>query len=154
VDRTQATTYLTNEYAELVLDARFNDTQTSVAYSAAIDMSLRQLGISETDLPTADVAQADILKYLALLNYYALKRFQRLLSIRVDVKIGQNTLDASRSQAFNAVSQLLDQAHEELLSLGLDIRGTGFEMGRINLDYNEPGLTGVLAGFDDFFWNF
>src|SRR6185312_3313632 len=123
-----------------------------VAYNSAIDMSLRRIGYLETDLATADVAQAQILSYIALLNFYALKRFQRLLSIRVDVKVGQNTLDAQRSQAFNAVSKLAEEAKAELLSLGISLTGPNFEMGRINLDYNEPGLTGALAGLDDFLW--
>jgi hypothetical protein len=152
VNRVAATSYLTTEYQELTTEAKFTVNQTTVAYNAAIDMSLRQLGVQETDLPSADIPQAQVLSYIALLNYYALKRFQRVLSLRHDVKMGNGALDASRSQAFGAVSRLLETATEELLSLGISLQGVGFELGRINLDYNEPGPTGDLAGLDSFWW--
>lgn len=152
MNRYAASTFLTAEYAELASEGKIDATQTSIAYAAAIDMSLRQLGYAETDLSTADVDQANVLNYIALLHYYALKRFKRLLSIKYDVKLASNAIDAARSQIFRAVSSMLDDAEQELLSLGISLQGTGFEMGRINLDYNEPGFTGDLAGLDSFWW--
>src|SRR6267154_4393762 len=118
MDRTAASSYLTTEYSELATDAKFTSGQLIVAYNTAIDMSLRWLDVAETALATADVAQDNVLKYIALLNYFTLKRFQRLLAIRTDVKIANRALDVSRSQAFNAVSKLLDSAEQELEGLG------------------------------------
>jgi hypothetical protein len=144
MNRTAASLYLTNEYAELATDAKFTSDQLTTAYDTAIDMSLRWLDVAETDLAAADVAQANVLKYLALLNYFALKRFQRLLSIRTDVKIANRALDVSRSQAFSAVSKLLEQAEEELEGLGISIKNS-FEMGRVTLDFQEPSLPNEFA---------
>jgi hypothetical protein len=66
VDRTAATTYLTQQFRELATDAKFTTQQTSDAYDNAIDMALRYLGIAETDLATADVVQSAVLKYIGI----------------------------------------------------------------------------------------
>lgn len=143
MDRSAAMTYLSDEYRELATDAKFTDSQTESAYNTAIDMSLRQLGVQETDLPTATIDQPQIIAYYALLDYFSLKRFSRLLSIRFDVNVGNNSLFAYRSQAFKAIQQLLQDAEERLLKLGYDVGGgPSFQMGRINLDFNEPGAVG------------
>lgn len=140
MDRTSATTYLTNEYAGLMTEIGFNSGQIAVAYSTAADMALRQLGFAEVDLATADVAQADILGYLALLNYYALRRIQRDLAIRVDVTIaGQIT--ATRSKAAVQVKALLDDARMEAEALGFSITKPAMAAGRFTLDYLEPPQT-------------
>lgn len=146
MDRAAATTYLTEEYRELAADAKFDSGQTTSAYNTAIDMSLRQLGIAEEDLSAYDVAQSDTLKYLALLNYYALVRFARLLSIRFDVKAGQGAIEASRSQAFAAIQQLKDEAAAELATFGIivgaEAAGGFYQIGRLNLDFLEPSTAG------------
>lgn len=148
MDRTAALAYLTSEYAELATDAKFNSTQTTAAYNTAIDMSLRQCGFQETDLASAVVIQADTLKYLACLNYYALARFAKLLAIRFDVAAGSGAINAQRSQAFKAVSALKEQAATELLQYGINVGlQQSFEMGRIQLDTNEPGVPGEFGGF-------
>lgn len=137
MDRTTATAYLTNEYQELATDAKFTTQQTSTAYSTALDMSLRFLGYQESDLATADV-QAPILSYIALMNYFTLKRFSRLLAIRFDVEI-TGALKASRSQAFAQVEKLLIDAEMECINLGFQVGGiSAFQMGRITLDFLEP----------------
>jgi len=141
VDRTTATNYLSNEYAELATDAKFTTQQTSTAYSTALDMALRFLGYQESDLATADV-QAPILSYIALMNYFTLKRFSRLLSIRFDVEI-TGALKASRSQAFAQVEKLLIDAEMECINLGFQVGGiSSFQMGRITLDFMEPDSLG------------
>lgn len=144
MDRTAALNTLTEKYRELAVDAKFTSQQTTDAYNAAIDMSLRYLQFQEADLATADVAQADILKYLALLDYFALERFSTLLSIKFDVKAGQGAIDAARSQAFDRVTTLLARAENKLSSLGIDIggNGQGMQIGRLNLDFLEPSMSG------------
>jgi hypothetical protein len=144
VDRASALAYLTSEFAELATDAKFSSTQTSTAYNTAIENSLRKLGVVEEDLATADVVQADIQKYLKLLEYFALKRFSRVLSIRFDAEVGQKAVVATRSQAFKMVEQLIEEARSELAVLGIVVGGDNniFEMGRINLDFLEPSKLG------------
>ncbi|GCE49195.1 hypothetical protein EI42_06002 [Thermosporothrix hazakensis] len=142
MDRTAALSFLQQEYRELAIEAKFTPEQTADAYSTAIDMSLRHLGVAEQDLPTASVAQADTLKFIALLNYYALKRFSRLLAIRFDVEL-PGPVKASRSQAFDRVQMLLKDAEAELAGLDIQVGGQttqGFQLGRLQLDFLEPGL--------------
>lgn len=139
MDRSSATTLLTQKYRELATDAEFTSQQTTDAYNAALDMSLRQLGYEEAALSTADVPQPDVLKYIALMTYYTLDRFATLLAIRFNVKLGQGALEASRIQAFEAVKTLKSMAAVELAQYGVNVGGAqSFEMGRISLDYLEP----------------
>jgi hypothetical protein len=143
VNRAAATTYLTEEYRELATDAKFTTQQTTDAYNMAIDMSLRYLGIAETDLATADVVQSSILKYIALLDYFALERFSKLQTVKFDVTL-PGPVQAMRSQAFKAIGVLLQRAENKLASLGIIIGGSGgdFQVGRMTLDFLEPSLTG------------
>lgn len=139
MDRADATSLLSQQYREIATDAEFTTQQTSDAYDAAIDMSLRQLGTQESDLPTADVEQPNVLKYIALLNYYTLKRFSTLYSILFDVEAGQKAIVAARSQAFKMITVLLEQAAEELTQYGIFVGSSqGFQMGRMTLDFLEP----------------
>ncbi len=145
MDRATATTYLTNEYVDLATDSKFTSGQISTAYSTAIDNSLRQLGYAETDLATADVDQTNVKKYLALLEYFTLKRFLRLYSLKFNVKAGSGAVDASRSQAFEQIRQLLGDAEADLARLGIPLGGIqSFEMGRLTTDILEPS---TLAEF-------
>lgn len=142
MDRTSANAYLLEEFRELADEADFTTDQTTSAYSVAMDMSLRQLGYAETALSSADVPQADVLKYIALLNYYALNRFSKLLSIRVDTAAGNGAINTKDSQAFAQVKQLMGMAAQECASFGIDVGGIGaYRMGRINLDFLEPSTT-------------
>jgi len=138
VDRSTALTYLTNEFAELAADAGFSSGQTTTAYNIALDMSLRQLGYAEIDLATTDVGQSNILNYLSLMTYYALKRFARLLALRVDTTVGMQ-LQAKRSQAAIQVKALLDDAEAEVIAKGFQVGPVpAFALGRMNLDFMEP----------------
>jgi len=142
MDRTTARNLLTEKYRELVTESEFTSQQTTDAYNAALDMSLRQLGYEESALSTADVPQANVLKYITLINYYTLDRFALLLSINVDLKAGSGAIDIAQSQAFKQVSVLKAQAAAELSMYGIDVGSTsGFQMGRINLDFLEPSTT-------------
>lgn len=143
MDRTAALDHLTDEYRELAVDAKFSEQQTTDAYNKAIDMSLRWLKVEENDLSSAVVEQVDVLKYLALLNYYALRRFQRILAIKFDVKL-PGPVEAQRSQAFRMVESLLKDAKAELAVQGVDIDGTQnvMQVVRFNLDFLEPSSPG------------
>jgi hypothetical protein len=146
MNRLAASAYLSECYAELLNDAKFSTQQTTDALNGAIDMSLRQLGFDESVLASADVGQADTLAYLALLNYYALKRFATLLAIRFDVNIS-GAVSAQRSQAFDRVRILMEEAAIEVQRLGFDVGGTttGFELGRLTLDFLEPSTGNEFA---------
>ncbi len=142
MDRGAASNYLVEEYRELADEADFTSDQTTSAYSVAMDMSLRQLGYEESALSTADVPQADVLKYIALLNYYALNRFLKIFAKERDTAAGSGALNIKDSQMFDQVSKLMGLAAQEVASFGIDIGGIGaYKMGRINLDFLEPAST-------------
>src|SRR6266567_3616726 len=136
MDRATALTFLTNEYTELATDSGLSGTPLTTAYNTAIDMSLRQLGYQETDLATTNVPQTQIIGYLALLNYYALKRFARVLALRVNVGVA-GQLSASRSQAATQVKALLDDAEKEVVALGFTVgeNAVAFSLGGGGLDF-------------------
>jgi len=144
MDRAAALVWLTSEFAELAADAGFTSDQSATAYSTAIDMSLRQLGVVETDLATYNCAQAQVMGYLALLNYYALKRFARLLATRVAVALPGPT-SAQRQQAFAQIKALLDDAEADLVKLGIELGQSAWQMGRVDLDFLEPGSQGEFG---------
>ncbi len=139
MDRPTALATLTEEYAELATDSGLSGGSITSAYNFAIDMSLRQLGYQETDLATTNVPQTQIIGYLALLNYYALKRFARILALRVNVGVA-GQLSASRSQAAIQVKALLDDAEKEVVALGFAVgeNAVAFSLGRMGLDFLEP----------------
>lgn len=143
MDRTAAQNTLSEKYRELTAYAKFTGDQTTAAYSAAIDMSLRYLEVAEADLATADVEQADTLKYLALMDYFTLDRFSTLLSIQFDVTL-PGPVVAARSQAFKQVTTLLARAENKLASLGIVIgtSGEAAQFGFINFDFLEPSPAG------------
>ena len=139
MDRTAAKSWLTEKFRDLSVYAKFTSGQIDSAYGWAMDMALRQLGIAEASLPTADVVQADVLKYLACMNYYALDRFAVLSTPKYDAKVQKGAADASRSQVFYMIQQLKAQAAEELAQYGIFVGSSqGFQMGRLPLDYLEP----------------
>lgn len=149
MNRSAAATYLSNEYITLCTEVGFDTTIYSPIYSTAIDMALRQLGFAEADLATADVGQSDVLNYLALLNYYTLRRFARDLAIRVDVNIA-GSVQAARSQAAKQVQVLLADAKAEVEALGFSISKPAMAAGRLTLDYLEPKQTEWTGG--DSWW--
>jgi hypothetical protein len=132
--------YLLAEYAELATDSGLSDVQFTTAYTTAIDMALRQLGYAESDLPTTDVPQPQIASYLALLHYYALKRYARVFALRVNVSMA-GVLSVSREAAATQVKTLLDDAEKEVVALGFPVgeHAVAFSLGRMGLDFLEPG---------------
>lgn len=147
MDRNTALSYLTSEFTELACDAQFSDDQKSAAYTTAIDMALRQLGVAETALPTYDVPQAQVMAYLVLLRYHALRRYASAFSMRVQVSV-PGPASALRQQSFQQVNTLLQQAQQDLIALGVDLgNANSFQIGRLNLDFEEPSVTGEYASY-------
>ncbi len=70
MDRNTATNYLQEEYQDLATETAWASGTITSAYAVVLDQSLRQLGYQETDLPTANVDQTNVIAYMALLDYY------------------------------------------------------------------------------------
>jgi hypothetical protein len=144
MNRAAAMDYLKNEYEDLSTEANFDADKELRAYSTAIDQALRQLDVPEANLVTADIAEGDIVSYLALLDYFALTRFARVFSIRTDVSVS-GAISTSQSQAFKQVLMLRDNAEKRLAGLGLSPSET-ITAGRFTLDFLEPDLLSTGMG--------
>ncbi len=139
MDRPTATAYLTEEFADLALETGWASGTLAFAYSVAIDQSLRQLGYAESDLASADVLQVQVVPYIALLDYFALKRYAKFFSLRVDTTV-QGALSAKRQQTFASVKALLDMAERRCIQLGVG-PVENIVAGRFTLDFLEPSPT-------------
>lgn len=138
MNRIAATTYLTEQFRDVTADAQFTSQNITDAYNNALDNALRQLGYSEELLASTDVPQNQVQAYLALMEYYTLKRFIRLYSLRFSVTI-TGAVTASRNQAFENLKALLAEAEADCARLGYPVGGLPyFELGRLTLDYLEP----------------
>jgi hypothetical protein len=137
VDRPTATNYLSEEYQDLAIETGWAAGTITAAYNVVLDQSLRQLGYAETDLPTANVDQVNVIAYMALLDYYALYRYAKFFAIRTDVVV-QGALSTKGSQTMVAVQHLLDKAEKRLIQLGFG-PVQQMQAGRYNLDFLEPG---------------
>jgi hypothetical protein len=140
VNRSAALDYLQGEYAEIAAETGLEESPLLKAYNTAIDQSLRGLGYVESDIGTADTTDAQVIGYLALLDFYALTRFNRIFALRMDVNVS-GSVSASQSQMFKHVKMLLDAAQKRLDGLGLSQKEQ-VVMGRVTLDYLEPGWAG------------
>ena len=140
MNRAAALDYLQGEYAEIAVETGLEQSPLLKAYNTAIDQSLRGLGYVESDIGTADTTSAQVTGYLALLDFYALTRFNRIFALRMNVNIS-GSVQAEQSQMFRQVKVLLDQAEKRLAGLGLGNQEQ-VTMGRVTLDFLEPGWAG------------
>jgi hypothetical protein len=142
MDRTAATAFLTEYYRELTGDVKFTEEQTQAAYDGIIDNALLYLGYDASVWATADVPQADLIKYRLLLTYFALKRFITIYATRFDVTI-EGALGAKRSQAYDRLKDMLAGIEAELAGLGISVGNStpGYSMGYINLDFLTPSCS-------------
>lgn len=139
MNRSEAVTYLGEQFADLATDAGVTATDTAAGYKGPIDAALRLIGTSESDIATADITSS-VADYLAALDYTALLRFHRLYAVRVDISVGEPAVDKKRSQAFKAIGELLKQAKEAAEVAGVLDSADGWVLGRMQLDFLEVSL--------------
>lgn len=117
ISRTTAANYLSGTFSALWSAAGETN------YSWPIDQALRLLGTSETDLPTAAVAEADRLKYFAALDYYAaLLAWRRLVDQAMSFQTGPHKEDGGGM--VEAAEKLLKDAEKRVVALGLSVGDT------------------------------
>lgn len=147
MDRNAALDYVANEYKKPADDLGILQTDTSAGWKSVIDAAFLSIGTEYTGLQTAtfsdtaDTAFGDPLPvvFIALLNYYAIRRLLRAASTRVDITTGQPIEGAVRSQLFKQLKALLDDAQAELIQYGFG-NVPQIIAGRLNLDFLEPFL--------------
>lgn len=140
--RAQAAAHLQTQFATLATEIGQATTgEAATGYGPDIDQALRKLGVAEADLAAATVADADVGPYLALAEYYALRRFAGRLATKVDLP---NTFarEGDRRTVFDNVRALLKLAKETVEDYGYSVGVVpSWDVLRLNLDFIEPETT-------------
>ena len=130
-------THLDEQFSALAA-AVGQDSDPLTGYQPDIDNALRRLGRAESALGTA-VNEGDRDAVYALVEYYALRRFWRLLGDRVNHSMGQTSYNFAHQ--LNHVKAMMDDAAQACLSYGYNVTGAGWTMGYLNLDWVEAEET-------------
>jgi len=133
--RAELLAHLQAQFSVLATETAQATTDTAAGYGSAIDMALRQLGTAQADLATGTVATGDEVDGLQLAEYFALRRFARDLSIRVNISLDAPSASRQEAQAFAHVKALLDELKAELEGRGY--LKASWSMGYLNLDFLE-----------------
>jgi hypothetical protein len=141
--RTQAAAYLESQYSNLrkeILQALTDASATG--YGPDIDQALRKLDVVEADLATATVEDADVRVFLALCDYYCLRRMARRAATKVDLPDTFAREGSGRESISRNVRELLKEAKATLDSMGISLGDDdAWQMIRLNLDFVEPEPT-------------
>lgn len=115
MDRAAATAYLTAEFAALWTETGLTPDDL------LLDRAFRAVGVAESALPTATVADSAVPKLLAALDYYALLRLSRALAGAVDVSksAAGASVSKARGQLARNVKDLLAEATAQFKARGL-----------------------------------
>lgn len=136
MDRTDAVSYLSEQFSTIATELGVTATDNAEGYKGPIDAALRLIGTAEADLAVADIT-SDVGDYLAALDYAALLRFQRMAAIRVDLAVGEPSVDKKRSQLFKALGEMLKDAKSAAENAGVLDGASTWTLGRMQLDYLE-----------------
>lgn len=129
--------YLDTQFSGLAAAVAQTDSSAgSTGYGADVDNALRKLGKTESELAAATVADGTRDDYFALAEYYAARRFWRLLSDRVNMKVDDSQYDYRYLVA--NVEKIANEAKAQCVALGYDVQGGGWSAGWLNLDFLEP----------------
>jgi hypothetical protein len=134
IDRAAVATYLDTQYSSLAAAVGQSATP-STGYSSDIDNALRKLGKTESELATAEVEDGDRDALFTLAEYYAARRFWRLLSDRVNTNTGITSYNFTAQ--LNNIEKLVADAQRRCEALGYDVSGSGWSAGWLNLDWAE-----------------
>lgn len=131
--RDEALDYLKNEFSEQIADTGMSDTDSPDGFEPVINNALRQIGTAKADFDTVDVAEDEEAAYTAYLEFFALRRFTKLLAQNINVTTNGTT--AGLKGAFDNVQKLLEMATAEVKRYGF---GGGFSFAYVDLDFIEP----------------
>lgn len=139
MNRSDSVTYLSEQFGTIAAELGVTATDTTAGYKAPIDTALRLVGITETDLATAEVT-ANIVTYQTALDFTTLQYLWRKASVRVDITVGTPAVSKKRSQVFAQIGDMLKAARSAAEDAGVLDGAASWQAGRIGLDYLEPSL--------------
>lgn len=115
---TEAAAYLDSQFKFLAQEVNqpLHDEQPD-GYGRDMELAANKMSKTSTDVPGLDVEQYNI--FLMLAEYFALRRFARLLATRVDT--GSYAVEGDREEIFKNVLRLLQEVEAHLLQLGFNL---------------------------------
>lgn len=135
VTRSDLALYLDSQFSSLAASVG-QDSLPEAGFAVDIDLTLRKLGVSRSDLPDATLADSQEEAAQALASYYALLRIWRQLGDRVNRSTGK--VSFSFTNQLNSVKAMLDDAKARCQALGYDVSGDAWSISTLNLDWLEP----------------
>ncbi len=137
--RASATTLLAGRFAELLTESGVAATDTPGGLGGPIDDALRDQGVAESALTTDPVvSDANTRGFLALAEYYVLRRIWRAVGRFVDIRLDAPDVDKKRSQLAKAVKEQLDEARAAAAGYGLGTVNSWQAPAALSTDYLEP----------------
>lgn len=134
--RDDALEYLQNEFPEQIADTGMASDDSVSGFEQVINNALRETGIAKASWNTAVVSEDDEAQFTAFLEFYALRRFTKLLAQNINVTTNGTT--AGLKGAFDNVKALLEMATAEVKRYGF---GGGFSLAYADLDFIEPRVS-------------
>ena len=122
ITRGNVASYLHSQFSNMAAAVGQADSGDTASGSGAdVDNALRKLGTAEGDLATAEVEDGLRDVVFALGEFYAARRFWRMLGDRVSHTMGETTyrFESQRDQA----KAMMDEAAKLCGSLGYDVNG-------------------------------
>lgn len=134
VSRADIAQYLDSQFSALAT-AIGQDTDLNIGYEPDINLALRKLGKTRSELATATVEDSQEEAVFALAEYYAARRLFRQFGANINVKMDDSQFDYKQAQV-NAKT-MMDEAAKVCASLGYDTSASGWGVGWLNLDFIE-----------------
>lgn len=127
------------KFTPLATSAGLTITDNAANLGPVIDNALRALGFTEAQLVDANPDVELNAAYIALLDYYTLDLFALRFISFVDVSVGGGQGYAKKkSQLFDHLMKMRDEARVRVQDLGDSVGGSDFVFGEINVGYIEP----------------
>ena len=136
LSRSDAAQIAAAEFAEVFDALGVGTTDTAGALKEPLDAAYRLLGVPESGLATATVADGDIETFLAALRWTVLRRLRNAAAARVTVSASAIGVSKSASDYARHLDSLVEAARQEVVRWGLAAAAMG--SGALLLDFVEP----------------
>jgi hypothetical protein len=140
VTRQNIATYLDSQFSTLA-SAIGQDDEPIFGYKIDIDLALRKLGKTRSELADATVEDSQEEAAFALAKYYALDRLFSQFGALINIKVDDSQFDYKQAQV--NVGAMRDKAAQVCASLGYDTAASGWGIGWLNLDWLEAEAEGI-----------
>ena len=136
LSRAAAAALAAAEHAELLEALGVGTTDTAGALKEPLDAALRLIGVPESGLATATVADGDIAPFLAALRWTVLRRLRNAAAARVTVSAPGLGVSKAASDYARHLDSLVEAARQEVVRWGIAAAAMG--SGSLLLDFVEP----------------